>query len=166
MENVVFYGRYSSAKQNDTSIEAQLAECKAFAERNGYNIIGEYVDKGISGRSDDRPQFQQMIADSANKLFDFVLVYQLDRFSRSRDDSVIYKTILRKNGVRVISAKENITDDPAGVLLETVIEGIGEYYSKELAVKIHRNGRLNAERGQFTGGTPPLRIYIRDSRLW
>lgn len=113
MENVVFYGRFSSKKQNETSTEAQLAECKAFAERNGYNIIGEYVDKEISGRSDERPQFQQMIADSANKTFKYVLCYTLDRFSRRKEDSVLYKAILRKNGVRVISAKENITDDPA-----------------------------------------------------
>lgn len=113
MENCVFYGRFSSKKQNETSTEAQLAECKAFAERNGYNIIGEYVDKEISGRSDARPQFQQMIADSANKTFKYVLCYTLDRFSRRKEDSVLYKTILRKNGVRVISAKENITDDPA-----------------------------------------------------
>lgn len=90
-----------------------------------------------------------MIADSANKTFDFVLVYSLDRFSRSKIDSVKYKAILIKNGVRVISAKENITDDPAGALIESVFEGIGEYYSKELSVKISRNGRLNAERGQF-----------------
>lgn len=113
MENAVFYGRFSSKKQNETSTEAQLAECKAFAERNGYNIIGEYVDKEISGRSDARPQFQQMIADSANKTFKYVLCYTFDRFSRRKEDSVLYKTILRKNGVRVISAKENITDDPA-----------------------------------------------------
>ena len=102
MKNCVFYGRFSSKKQNETSTEAQLKECKAFAERNGYNI---------SGRSDERPQFQQMIADSANKTFEFILVFSLDRFSRSKNDSVIYKTILRKNGVKVISAKENITDD-------------------------------------------------------
>lgn len=111
MKNCVFYGRFSSKKQNETSTEAQLIECRAFAERNGYNIIGEYIDEGISGRSDDRPQFQQMIADSANKTFDFVLVYSLDRFSRKKVDSVMYKTILQRNGVRVISAKENITDD-------------------------------------------------------
>ena len=113
MENCVFYGRFSSKKQNETSTEAQLIECKAFAERNGYNIIGEYIDKEISGRSDERPQFQQMITDSANKTFKYVLCYTLDRFSRRKEDSVLYKAILRKNGVRVISAKENITDDPA-----------------------------------------------------
>lgn len=113
MENVVFYGRFSSKKQNETSTQAQLIECKAFAERNGYNIIREYIDEGISGRSDARPQFQQMISDSANKTFKYVLVYALDRFSRSKTDSVKYKAILIKNGVKVISAKENITDDPA-----------------------------------------------------
>lgn len=165
MENCVFYGRFSSKKQNETSTEAQLAECKAFAERNGYNIVREYVDKEISGRSDARPQFQQMIADSANKTFDAVLVYQLDRFSRNRYDSAIYKTILKKNGVKVLSAKENITDDPARSFIRkcnrtesmTIIP-------KELGLKISRNGKLNAERGQFNGGKPPLgyKLEIQD----
>ena len=81
MENAVFYGRFSSKKQNETSTEAQLIECKAFAERNGYNIIREYIDEEISGRSDKRPQFQQMIADSANKTFKYVLVFSIDLFS-------------------------------------------------------------------------------------
>lgn len=131
MENVVFYGRFSSKKQNETSTQAQLIECKAFAERNGYNIIGEYIDEGISGRSDERPQFQQMIADSANKTFKFVLVYALDRFSRSKTDSVKYKAILATNGVRVISAKENITDDPArSIIRKRFWRGWGIFFER------------------------------------
>lgn len=165
MKNCVFYGRFSSKKQNETSTEAQLIECRAFAERNGYNIIGEYIDEGISGRSDDRPQFQQMIADSANKTFDFVLVYSLDRFSRKKVDSVMYKTILQRNGVRVISAKENITDDATrSTHRKHLWTEFGEYYSRELGVKISRNGRLNAEKGQFNGGKPPLgyKLEVQD----
>jgi len=111
MENCVIYARYSSHKQNDTSIEAQLAECKAFAERNGYNVVGEYIDKAISGKSDERPEFLRMIEDSSKGRFSKIAVYQLDRLARNRYDSAIYKAKLKKNGVKVLSAKENISDD-------------------------------------------------------
>lgn len=111
MENAVIYARFSSHKQNDTSIDAQLAECRAFAERNGYYIVGEYIDRGISGKSDERPEFLQMIEDSSKGKFKRIIVYQLDRFARNRYDSATYKTKLKRNGVKVLSAKENISDD-------------------------------------------------------
>ena len=120
----VIYARYSSDKQRDESIEGQIRECKAFAEREGIIITGIYTDKALSARTDNRPEFLQMIEDSKKHLFDYVLVYQLDRFSRSREDSAVYKAILKKNGVKVVSAKENITNDPAGIILESVLEGM------------------------------------------
>lgn len=108
----VIYARYSSDKQRDESIEGQIRECRAFAEREGIIITNIYTDKALSARTDNRPEFLQMIEDSKKHLFDYVLVYQLDRFSRSREDSAVYKAILKKNGVKVVSAKENITNDP------------------------------------------------------
>ena len=95
--NVVLYARFSSSKQNETSIEAQLKECKAYCKRNNYTIVGTYIDKAVSARSDKRPQFQKMIADSINnKKLDGIVVYQLDRFARNRYDSAIYKAKLKK----------------------------------------------------------------------
>lgn len=164
MENCVIYARYSSHKQNDTSIEAQIAEAKAFAERNGYTIVGEYIDKAISGKSDERPEFLRMIEDSSKGKFTKIIVYQLDRFARNRYDSANYKNKLKKNGVKVLSAKENISDDASGILIESVLEGMAEYYSVELSQKVNRNMLLNAEKGQFNGGTPPLgyKLEIQD----
>ncbi|HCC34184.1 MAG TPA: recombinase family protein, partial [Ruminococcaceae bacterium] len=81
---------------------------------------------------------QRMIADSAKRQFQAVLVYQLDRFARNRYDSATYKAKLKKNGVKVLSARENISDDASGVLMEAVLEGMAEYYSVELAQKIKR----------------------------
>ena len=150
--NAVIYARYSSAGQTYQSIEGQLQECYTYAERNGYTVICEYIDEALTGTSDNRPQFQKMIEDSSKRQFKYVLVYQLDRFARKRADSAKYKTILLKNGVRVVSARENISEDASGVLLESVLEGLAEYFSKELSQKVKRGMKLNAEKCLTTGG--------------
>ena len=121
--NVVIYARYSSDRQTEQSIEGQLKECYEYARRNGYTVVGEYIDRAISGTTDHRPEFLRMIADGDKKLFQAVLVYQLDRFARNRYDSAHYKALLRKNGVKVISAKETIAEGSEGILLESVLEG-------------------------------------------
>ena len=123
--NLVFYGRYSDSGQSEQSIEGQRKVCYEFAERNGYRIISEYLDRATSGtEAENRPEFQRMIADSAKRQFQGILVYQLDRFARNRYDSATYKNKLKKNGVKVLSARENITDDASGVLMESVLEGV------------------------------------------
>lgn len=166
MINAVFYGRYSSKKQNETSIEAQLIVCRQFAQRNGINIIREYIDEGISAKTSKRPQFQQMIKDSYQKDFQRVLVYQLDRFSRNRTDSAIYRNILQENGVKIMSAKENITDDYTGILTTSVIEGLNEFFLLDLSNKVSRNMRLNAEKGQWNGRHSSTWLQTRNTRLW
>lgn len=134
--NLVIYARFSSHSQNEQSIESQLKVCYEFAKQKGYKIIAEYIDRAISGKeAENRLEFQRMISDSAKRQFEGVLVYQLDRFARNRYDSAIYKSKLKKNGVRVLSAKENISDD-GGILMEAVLEGMAEYYSAELSQKI------------------------------
>lgn len=138
MNRAVIYARFSSTKQREESIEGQIRECTAFAEYRNFKIVGTYIDRAISGRSDHRPDFKRMVADSGRHKFDYVLVYQLDRFARNRYDSAVYKNKLKKNGVRVLSARENITDDASGIILESVLEGMAEYYSVELAQKVRR----------------------------
>ena len=155
--NVVIYARHSPGpKQNEHSIEGQLEVCYEFAKRNGYNVIGEYIDRDISGKTDNRPEFLKMIKDSERKQFQGVLVYQLDRFARNRYDSAIYKKKLKKNGVRVFSAKENISEDASGILMESVLEGMAEYYSVELSQKIKRGMKTNASKCYYNGGSVPL----------
>lgn len=158
--DVVIYARYSSSKQNETSIEAQLIECRKFCKAQNYNEIGVYIDEALSGKTDDRLEFQKMITDSSKKLFQGIVVYQLDRFARNRYDSATYKAKLKKNGVRVLSAKENISDDPSGILMESVLEGMAEYYVAELGLKVSRNMVLNAEKGLFNGGPTPFGYRI------
>ena len=143
--NVVIYARFSSHSQTEQSIEGQLKVCYEYAKSNGYTVVGEYIDRAQSGTTDNRMEFQRMISDSDKHTFEGVLVYQLDRFARNRYDSAINKSKLKKNGVRVISAKENIADDPSGILVEGVLESMAEYYSAELSQKIHRGMAINAE---------------------
>jgi len=158
--NVVIYCRYSSQQQNEQSIEGQIKVCMEFAERNNYTIIGEYIDRAISGKTDNRPEFQRMIEDSSKKCFQGILVYQLDRFSRNRYDSAIYKARLKKNSVRVLSARENISDDASGIIMESILEGMAEYYSAELSQKVKRGMSINATKCLSNGGVIPLGLRV------
>lgn len=127
----VIYARYSSDNQTEASIEGQLRECMEFAEHTGIDIIDNYIDRALSAKTDNRPEFQRMIKDSYKHAFDCIIVWKLDRFARNRYDSAHYKTLLKKNGVKVISAKETIANGSEGILLESVLEGMAEYYSAE-----------------------------------
>lgn len=152
----VIYARYSSDNQREESIEGQLRECKQFAEKNDITIIGEYIDRALSAKTDNRPNFQKMIKDSYRKVFDTVIVWKVDRFARNRYDSAHYKNILKKNGVKVVSAKEHISEGAEGIILEAMLEGYAEYYSVELAEKINRGLTENALKGKLNGGSIPL----------
>lgn len=155
-KNAVIYARFSSHAQNEQSIEGQLRDCYAFAEREGLCVIGEYIDRAISGKSDDRPDFQRMIADAKKKAFQYVIVWKLDRFARNRYDSAIYKHKLKQCGVRVLSAMENIGDNPESIILEAVLEASAEYYSVDLAQKIKRGRYESAMKGKFIGSLAPI----------
>lgn len=154
--NVVIYARYSSTSQRDASIEIQLKDCRKYCEDNGYTVIKEYVDRAKSGTNDNRPDFQRMIMDSFKKAFECVIVYRFNRFARSRADSVIYKTKLKQNGIQVVSVHEPISDDPTGVILESLIEGIDEFYSLELRQKVISGMDSNGANCLSTGGNIAL----------
>lgn len=134
----VIYARYSSSGQREESIEGQIRECREFAGRNGLTVVGEYVDKALTGRTDKRPDFQRMLRDSERGIFKAVICWKMDRFARNRYDSAMYKYKLKKNGVRIFYAKESIPDGPEGIILESVMEGYAEYYSENLSQNIRR----------------------------
>lgn len=155
--NIVIYARYSSDKQTENSIEGQLKVCYEYAKREKHTVVGEYIDRAISGRSaEKRLEFMRMISDSAKKQFEGVLVYKLDRFARSSEDSIVYKKVLKKNSVVVLSTFEHISNDPAGMIMERLFEAMDEYYSLDLSIKVTRGMRLAAEKSQYTGGLLPL----------
>ncbi len=153
--NSVIYARYSSHSQNEQSIETQVEICKSYAKKNNLNVIKIYEDKAKTGTNDNREAFQQMLSDSSKKSFSHVIVYNLSRFARNSDESVINEMILSKNGVDVLSATENVNvddEDPTTSLMRNIMRGINEYYSKNTAKNIRDGLRTNAKKGLSIGG--------------
>ena len=150
---LVAYYRYSGgSRQTEQSIEGQRHDCEAYARAHGLTIAKEYIDRHISGKTDDRPAFQQMISDSDQHLFDAVICWKTDRLARNRYDSAIYKNRLRKNGVKILYAAETTVDGPEGIILEGLMESLAEYYSAELAQKLRRGQRESAMKCIALGG--------------
>lgn len=165
--NTVIYARYSSDKQSENTIEAQIRYCTEYCEKHNYNIVNHYIDRATSASShiEKRIQFQQMIKDSEKHLFDSIIVFKLDRFARNRYDSATYKNKLKKNNVSVISATENITGDKESIILESVLEGMAEYFSKDLSEKVSSGMREAVRKGQTLGGVTPLGYSIVDKKM-
>ena len=162
--NAFIYARYSSDGQTENSIEGQIRECRDYAEKNGITILGSYIDRAYSAKTDARPQFQKMIKDSSKKLFDVIIVWKLDRFARNRYDSAHYKAVLRKNGVKVLSATEPISEDSTGILLESLLEGYAEFFSAELSEKVKRGMTENALKCKWNGGGIPVGYFIDNEK--
>ncbi len=174
---VALYARVSSEKQaeKDLSIPSQLKAMRNYALKHGYEIVQEFIDEAESARTANRPKFQEMISEAKNKdcSFKTILVWKLSRFARNREDSVLYKTLLRKRGIQLISINEQIDNSPAGQLLEGIIEVIDEFYSTNLAHDTVRGMKENAQQGFFNGGTVPygyeldiVEINKRKKRKW
>ena len=165
---VALYARVSSeAQDTDLSLSAQLRALEEYATRQGHEVVRPFIDEAESGRTVDHPAFREMIALAKTKKppFEAVLVWKLNRFARSRADSITYKTLLRNKGIEVISINEPVDDSPTGRLLEGVIESIDEFYSANLGQDIKRGLRENARRGFFNGSRPPYglhKIAVRD----
>ena len=165
MKTAVIYARYSSDKQTEQSIEGQLRVCRDYAERNGILIVDTYIDRAMTGKNDHRGAFQKMLKDSQKKLWDYVLVYKLDRFSRNKYETAIHKKTLRDNGVRILSAMENIPETPEGIILESLLEGMAEYYSAELAQKVRRGRHETRLKGNFPGGAVLYGYRLENKKL-
>lgn len=160
------YCRYSSDNQREESIDAQVRALTEYAGRNNFEIVKVYADEAKSATTDKRPAFLEMIHDSEHHLFDVVMVHKLDRFSRDRYDSAHYKRILKKNGVRLVSALENIDGSPESIMLESILEGMAEYYSKNLAREAMKGLKENAYQCKHTGGIPPLGYSLAPDKTY
>lgn len=153
----VIYARFSSDNQRHESITAQVRAIEEYAKQNKIKIVGKYVDRAKSATTDNRPEFLRMIADSKKGKFDVVLVHKLDRFARNRNDSIGYRMELKRNGVSLISILEYLDEDsPESIILESVLEAMSEYYSKNLAREVNKGMKETALKGLHTGGSPPL----------
>ena len=155
MQIGVIYARYSSYGQTEQSIEGQVRECLEYAEKNGIHVVDTYIDRAMTGTNDNRTDFQRMLKDSAKRSWDVILVYKLDRFSRNKYEMAIHRKTLRDNGIKLVSVKESIPDTPEGIILESLLEGMAEYYSVELAQKVMRGQRETRIKGNYCGGGIP-----------
>jgi len=164
MKTAVIYARYSSDSQTEQSIEGQLRVCQQYAQNNDILIVDTYIDRAMTGTNDLRPDFQRMIKDSNKKQWDYVIVYKLDRFSRNKYETTIHKHTLSNNGVKVLSAMENIPDTPEGIILESLLEGMNQYYSAELSQKVNRGLKESYIKGQFTGGVQIYGYEVKDKK--
>ena len=145
----VIYARFSCNKQREASIDDQLRICRQWCQRERYAIVAEYCDYAISGRTDDRPEFQRMVANAGES--DIVLVYMMDRFSRGEYDAPIYKRELAQHGVKLVSALEQIPDSPEGIIYEKLLEGLAACESKKTAIRTRRGMEGNALKCKTNG---------------
>ena len=146
---LVAYYRYSGGSgQTEQSIEGQRRDCENYAKLHGLTIIHEYIDRHISGKTDDRAAFQQMMNDGDKGAFDMVICWKTDRFARNRYDSAVYKKRLRDNGIEILYAAESNVEGAEGIIIEGLMEALAEYYSAELAEKMRRGMRESALKGQ------------------
>ena len=162
----VIYARYSSDNQREESIEGQIRECTAYAEKNGITVVKHYIDRALSAKTDNRPDFQPIIKDSEKRLFDIVLVWKLDRFARNRYDSAHYEYQLERNHVKLVSATEPISDSPAGIMVKSMLTGMAEYYSAELSEKVVRGMTENVLKGKYNGGTIPIGFKVDEEKFF
>ncbi|WP_443954869.1 recombinase family protein [Ruminococcus bicirculans (ex Wegman et al. 2014)] len=157
----VIYARYSEGpNQTEASIEGQVRECKEYAKRNGIRIINVYSDSKHTGTNDNRAEFQKMLRDSRRGGFSVVVVWKIDRFGRNRAEMAQNKALLKLQGVKVVSAKEYIPDSPEGIILESVLEGMAEYYSANLSQNIKRGMKENALHCKSNGSGKSLGYIV------
>ena len=161
MIKVVGYSRVSSEEQatRDLSIPAQIKAIKRYVDdRKDMILVAEFKDEGISAyaSADRRPGLMEMIKLAKSTDVSQILVHKLDRFSRNREESIIFKSLLKKHGVQVMSITENFDPDtPSGFLFEGIIEVINQFYSMNLAMETRKGMIENATRGYWNGGTVP-----------
>lgn len=163
---VAIYARFSSDNQREESITAQLRAASDYCKKHGYEIVKEYIDEAFSARTDDRPAFQQMISDAQKGIFELLITYKIDRFARNRYDAAFYKRILLRSGVKVIYTEQKIDDSPESVILESVLEGMAEYFSKNLSKEVKKGMRENALQAKHNGGTPPLGYDVAPDKTY
>ena len=165
MKTAVIYARYSSERQTEQSIEGQLRVCQDYADRNDILIVDTYIDRAMTGTNDNRKDFQRMLKNCSKQAWDYVLVYKLDRFSRNKYEMAMHKKTLRDNGIKLLSAMENIPDTPEGIILESLLEGMAEYSSAELSQKVRRSMNETRQKGNYLGGYLLYGYYVENKKV-
>ena len=144
--NAVIYARYSSSNQREESIEQQVNKCREFAERNGYTVISVYSDAAISGKDDNRPQFQRMMRDSEKGAFDYVIAWKSSRIGRNMLQAMVNEERLAAEGVRCLYVEEDFDDTAAGRFALRNMMNVNQFYIENMAEDIKRGLMDNASK--------------------
>ena len=158
------YARYSSDNQDINSIDAQIRAINDYAAKNNITVVKSYVDQAFSARTDNRPQFLEMISDLQSSKVDYVIVHKLDRFARNRYDSAMYKKKFKDHGVKLISVLERLDDSPESIILESMLEGMNEFYSANLSRETLKGLRERALKCKHTGGSAPFGYQVSENK--
>lgn len=150
----VIYARFSSHNQREESIEQQIAECRAYAASHGLNIVGEYADAAVTGRTDRRPQYQKMRRDAEKGAFTVILAYKSNRIARNMVNALMFEGEMERLGVSVLYAKEAFDNTPAGRFALRNMMNMNQFYSENLAEDIIRNQQDNALKCRANGPAP------------
>lgn len=156
MLTAVTYARFSSERQHESSIEAQHEAIASYCEQKHITIVEQYVDRALSGKSDNRPEFQRLLSDLRDRRVDYVLVHKTDRFARNRYDAAIYSRVITQRGARLIAVAQDFGDGPEAVILEALMQGMAEYYSLNLATEVIKGRKVIISKGKHAGGTYPF----------
>ena len=164
--NGVIYARYSPGpRQTDQSIEGQVRDCMVYAKENGITVLDVYADRHISGSDfENRGAFNRMLRDAEKKQFECIIVWKIDRFGRDREEIALNKIRLKRHGIRLLYAKEVIPDGPEGIILESLMEELAEYYVADLRQKVKRGQRESAMKGLAVTGQAPYGYKIVDKK--
>lgn len=156
-KRAAIYARYSSQHQTELSVEGQTERILEYCKKNSFEIVKEYVDRGVSAfLIEKRLDFQKLIQDAMEAKFDYVIVWSTDRFARSRLDARKYKELLREYGIKVISVSEPSIEGPENILIESNQEMLAEYFAAKLARDSMRGMITKAKKGQYLGGVVPF----------
>jgi len=155
--NCLLYARVSTDKQaqKELSIPAQVAAMQEYAKRNGWRVVGHFIDEGESARTADRPELKRLIQHCKDeKNVDIVLVHKIDRLARNLIDYATIKAILKQKGIKLVSVSEPFDDNPIGHLLENIIASISEWYSANLGEEIKKANLAKLKRGEWPHKPP------------
>jgi site-specific DNA recombinase len=168
MKTAVAYYRYSSEMQTEYSIEGQREAVQKYAKQNGITIIKEYIDREKSGKTDHRPEFLEMISALKKEIIqvDYVLWHKFDRFARNRTDAAIYRREIRRLGIKPIAVDQPLDPEtrPEDIIMESLMDGMAEYYSRNLALEIMKGLKVRAEKCKFNGGYVPYGFSVVDKQ--
>lgn len=156
MQEAVIYARYSSDKQDEASIEAQVRACREYADQKGMTVIEVYADEAISGKTAKRSQYQRLLKDMEKEAFDTILIHKYDRVARSLSEHVKLEQRLKEAGVLLVAVAQDFGTSSEAKIMRTLMWSLSEYYIDNLASEVKKGHRENALKALHNGGCPPF----------